>query len=45
MPEGQKAPPATMAQYGDAIDYAAKKLGIDHVALSTDFNHGGGVAG
>lgn len=45
MPEGQKAPPATMAQYGDAIDYAVKKLGIDHVALSTDFNHGGGIAG
>lgn len=45
MPEGQKAPPATMAQYGDAIDYAVKKLGVDHVALSTDFNHGGGIAG
>jgi microsomal dipeptidase-like Zn-dependent dipeptidase len=45
MPAGQKAPPATMAQYGDAIDYAVKKLGVDHVALSTDFNHGGGIAG
>jgi membrane dipeptidase len=45
MPEGQKAPPATMAQYVDAIDYAVKKVGLDHVALSTDFNHGGGVAG
>jgi membrane dipeptidase len=45
MPAGQKAPPATLAQYVDAIDYAVKKLGIDHVGISTEFNHGGGVEG
>jgi len=28
-----------------AVDYAVKRIGIDHVALSSDFNHGGGVIG
>ncbi len=39
------APKATLAQYVDAIDYAVKKIGIDHVGVSSDFNHGGGVVG
>jgi len=38
-------PPATVAQLVDAIEYAVKKIGIDHVGISSDFNHGGGVAG
>jgi membrane dipeptidase len=38
-------PPATVAQFVDSIDYAVKKIGIDHVGISSDFNHGGGVAG
>jgi membrane dipeptidase len=37
--------PATVAQLVDSISYAVKKIGIDHVGISSDFNHGGGVAG
>jgi microsomal dipeptidase-like Zn-dependent dipeptidase len=43
--EGTPATPATVAQLADAISYAVKKIGIDHVGISSDFNHGGGVAG
>jgi microsomal dipeptidase-like Zn-dependent dipeptidase len=39
------APPATLAQFVDAIDYAVKRIGVDHVGISSDFNHGGGVVG
>jgi microsomal dipeptidase-like Zn-dependent dipeptidase len=39
------APKATLAQFVDAIDYAVKRIGIDHVGISSDFNHGGGVVG
>ena len=42
---GAPAPPATVAQLVDAIVYAVKKIGIDHVGIASDFNHGGGVAG
>jgi microsomal dipeptidase-like Zn-dependent dipeptidase len=41
----QPAPPATVAQLVDAIVYAVKKIGMDHVGIASDFNHGGGVAG
>ncbi len=36
---------ATVAQYVDQLDYVIKKIGIDHVGISSDFNHGGGVVG
>lgn len=39
------SPPATVADLVDSIDYAVKRIGIDHVAISSDFNHGGGVVG
>lgn len=42
---GPPAAPATMAQYVDAIVYAVNKIGIDHVGIASDFNHGGGIAG
>jgi membrane dipeptidase len=29
----------------DHIDYIVKRVGIDHVGIGSDFNHGGGVAG
>ena len=29
----------------DHIDYIVKRIGIDHVGIGTDFNHGGGVIG
>ncbi|MFA6114714.1 MAG: dipeptidase [Sphingomonas sp.] len=40
-----KEPVATVSNLVDAVDYAVKRIGIDHVALSSDFNHGGGVTG
>jgi microsomal dipeptidase-like Zn-dependent dipeptidase len=43
--EGAKAAPATVAQLVDAIAYATRKIGIDHVGIASDFNHGGGVQG
>jgi len=39
------APQATLAQFVDAIDYAVKKIGVEHAGISSDFNHGGGVVG
>lgn len=42
---GPTAPHATLAQFVDAIDYAVKRIGVDHVGISSDFNHGGGVIG
>lgn len=43
--EGVKAAPATVAQLVDAIAYATKRIGVDHVGIASDFNHGGGVQG
>ncbi|WP_375397122.1 dipeptidase [uncultured Sphingomonas sp.] len=40
-----KEPKAGVADLVTAVDYAVKRIGIDHVALSTDFNHGGGLVG
>ncbi|MGL1260112.1 membrane dipeptidase, partial [Vibrio parahaemolyticus] len=36
---------ATLDDYINSVDYAVKLIGIDHVGLSSDFNHGGGVIG
>lgn len=38
-------PKATVSQLVDSIDYAVKKIGVDHVGIASDFNHGGGVTG
>ncbi len=43
-----KFPPptrATVQDFVDHIDYAVKKVGIDHVGISSDFDGGGGVEG
>jgi membrane dipeptidase len=40
-----KVPRGTLAQFVDTIDYAVKKIGVDHVGIASDFNHGGGVIG
>lgn len=40
-----REPKASVADLADAVDYAVRRIGIDHVALSSDFNHGGGVTG
>jgi membrane dipeptidase len=38
-------PKATVKDLIVSVDYAVKRIGIDHVGLSSDFNHGGGVVG
>lgn len=40
-----REPKATVGELVDAVDYAVRRIGVDHVALSSDFNHGGGVEG
>jgi membrane dipeptidase len=43
-----KFPPparATVKDFVDHIDYLVKKIGIDHVGISSDFDGGGGVEG
>ena len=43
----KSAPPprATVKDFVDHIDYIVKKIGIDHVGISSDFDGGGGVDG
>ena len=41
----ERFPGASVADLVDQVDYVVKLLGIDHVGLATDFNHGGGIAG
>lgn len=36
---------ASVKHFADHIDYAVKKIGVDHVAISSDFDGGGGVEG
>ena len=38
-------PRATIADYVDHIDYIAKRIGVDHVGIGSDFNHGSGITG
>ncbi len=38
-------PPATVQDFVDHIDYVVKRIGIDHVGISSDFDGGGGVDG
>jgi membrane dipeptidase len=43
-----KFPPptrATVKDFVDHIDYAVKKVGLDHVGISSDFDGGGGIDG
>ncbi|MCA2983194.1 dipeptidase [Gemmatimonas sp.] len=38
-------PAATVKDFADHIDYVVKRIGIDHVGISSDFDGGGGVDG
>ena len=38
-------PRATVKDFVDHIDYISKKIGIDHVGISSDFDGGGGIDG
>jgi membrane dipeptidase len=42
---GGKIDTVTVADYCDHVDYAVKRIGIDHVGLSSDFDGGGGFTG
>ena len=37
--------PIGLKEMLDHIDYVAKRIGVDHVGIGTDFNHGSGVEG
>ncbi|MFQ6571919.1 pyoverdine-tailoring dipeptidase-like protein PvdM [Pseudomonas sp. UM16] len=41
----EEEPKASVKDLVDAIDYTVKKVGIDHVGISSDFNDGGGLDG
>ncbi|AMW06425.1 peptidase M19 [Gemmatimonas phototrophica] len=38
-------PAATVADFANHIDYVVKRIGINHVGISSDFDGGGGVDG
>ena len=41
----EKVPPVDVTDFVDHIDYLVKKIGIDHVGISSDFDGGGGIEG
>ena len=41
----KKWPGANVKDLVDHIDYAVKKIGVDHVGIASDFNGGGGIDG
>jgi membrane dipeptidase len=41
----ERFPRANVGHLVDSIDYAVKLIGIDHVTISSDMEHGGGVTG
>jgi membrane dipeptidase len=43
-PPGGKSP-ATVKDMADHVDHAVRRIGIDHVGLSSDFDGGGGIPG
>jgi membrane dipeptidase len=38
-------PKASVKELVGSVDYAVKRIGVDHVGIGSDFNHGGGVIG
>jgi len=40
-----KAPAVNVKDFVDHIDYLVRKIGIDHVGISSDFDGGGGIEG
>jgi membrane dipeptidase len=37
--------PGSIDDILDHIDYVVERIGVDHVGIGNDFNHGGGIAG
>ena len=42
---GKKEEEVTVADYMDHVDYAVKRIGVEHVGISSDFDGGGGFVG
>ena len=42
---GKKAEEVTVGDYVDHLDYAVKRIGLEHVGISSDFDGGGGFVG
>jgi membrane dipeptidase len=42
---GKKPEEVTVADYADHVDYAVKRIGLEHVGISSDFDGGGGFTG
>jgi membrane dipeptidase len=38
-------PRATVSDFVDHIEYLVRRIGVDHVGIGTDFNHGAGIDG
>jgi membrane dipeptidase len=38
-------PRATVSDFVDHIEYVVRRIGIEHVGIGTDFNHGAGIEG
>jgi membrane dipeptidase len=43
-PDG-KPDTVTVADFADHVDYAVRRIGIEHVGISSDFDGGGGFSG
>jgi membrane dipeptidase len=41
----ESVPRATIEDYLDHIDYVVKRIGIEHVGMGSDFDHGAGIIG
>ncbi|NJW53219.1 dipeptidase [Salinimicrobium oceani] len=41
----EQVPPVNVSDFVDHVDYLVKKIGIDHVGISSDFDGGGGIEG
>lgn len=41
----ESVPRADLNDYLDHIDYAVRRIGVDHVGIGTDFDHGAGIVG
>jgi membrane dipeptidase len=42
---GRKPSEVTVADYVDHVDYAVRRIGLEHVGISSDFDGGGGFSG
>ncbi len=41
----ESVPRASIEDYLDHIDYVVKRIGVEHVGIGTDFDHGAGIVG